>query len=59
MTEVTLFGAIEAIQKILESLPDEEARKEVLAFALKNRCKKCFDYDPSGNFWCCYDSRGN
>ena len=36
----------------------EEMRKAVLERVMKNRCPKCFDYSPSGSFWCCYNSRG-
>lgn len=51
-------AAISVIQGILERLPDEAARKLVLERALDSRCRKCLDYDESGSFWCCYDSRG-
>lgn len=50
--------AYDEIQKILQALPDEEARTTVLFALLTNRCRKCLDYDPQGQFWCCYDSRG-
>lgn len=50
-------GAATAIRAILAQLSEDD-RKMVLGSVLKNRCRKCFDYDPSGHFWCCYDSRG-
>lgn len=50
---------IDAIRKLLEALPSEDERKAVLAAVMKNRCPRCFDYDPQGQFWCCYDSRGD
>jgi len=56
--KVTNQAAYDEIQKILATLPDEEARKTVLFALLINRCRKCLDYDSSGSFWCCYDSRG-
>lgn len=49
----------EAILKMLEALPDERTRIEVLEQVLKNRCRRCLDYDPQGQFWCCYESRGD
>ena len=51
-------AAIKLICVILERLPDEESRKAVLESVLKNRCRKCLDFDASGSFWCCYESRG-
>ena len=56
--EATNQAAYDEIQKILSSLSDDEARKLVLSALLTNRCRKCLDYDESGSFWCCYDSRG-
>ena len=50
---------VDAIRRLLEALPDEAARVEVLAKVLENRCRKCLDYDPNGQFWCCYESRGD
>lgn len=55
---LTNQSAFDEIQKILAALPDEDARKLVLIALLTNRCRKCLDYDESGSFWCCYDSRG-
>jgi hypothetical protein len=55
---MTNQDAYDEIQKILAALPDEDARQLVLTAVLTNRCRKCLDYDPSGSFWCCYDSRG-
>lgn len=54
----TIAPAIDVIRGILERLPDEAARVLVLDRVLKNRCRKCLDYCPSGSLWCCYDSRG-
>jgi hypothetical protein len=51
--------AAEKILRVLESLPDEEARKAVLADVMKHRCPRCFDFSADGSFWCCYDSRGD
>jgi hypothetical protein len=51
-------GVVTAILVLLDALPDDAARVTVLENVLKNRCRKCFDYDPSGQFWCCYHSRG-
>lgn len=56
--EPTHQAAIDEIQKILAALPDDEACKIVLSALLTHRCRKCLDYDESGSFWCCYDSRG-
>lgn len=50
--------AVTLIQEQLDKLPDDSERINVLEAVLKNRCRKCLDYDPSGNFWCCYESRG-
>jgi len=47
------------MQKTLAELPDEEARKEALSQLTEKRCPHCFDYDESGQFWCCYDSKGD
>lgn len=55
--EAAKQATLNAIQKLLDALP-EAARVEVLTAVLKNRCRKCLDYDESGSFWCCYDSRG-
>lgn len=52
------ISTIDAIRRLLEALPDETSRKEVLSAVLENRCKRCLDYDPQGQFWCCHDSRG-
>ena len=57
--ELRTDAVVEVIQVILERLPDEEARKAVLERVLENRCRRCLDYDPSGSFWCCQDSRGD
>jgi hypothetical protein len=51
-------GVVTAIRVLLAALPDDAARALVLERVLENRCRKCLDYDPSGQFWCCYDSRG-
>jgi len=51
--------AVGRIQEALLQLPDEESRKQALEEIMKNRCRKCLDYDPSGQFWCCYESRGD
>jgi hypothetical protein len=51
-------GVATAIRVLLAALPDDAARALVLERVLENRCRKCLDYDPSGQFWCCYDSRG-
>lgn len=51
-------AAHDEIQKILAALPNEDARKLVLSALLTKRCRRCLDYDESGSFWCCYDSRG-
>jgi hypothetical protein len=51
-------ATIAAIQALLEALPDEVTRVAVLGVILQDRCRKCLDHDPSGSFWCCYDSRG-
>jgi hypothetical protein len=56
--ELRTNAAIAVIRGILEQLPDEAARKVVLERVLENRCRKCFDYDADGQFWCCYESRG-
>jgi len=58
-TKLTNQAAYDEIQKIMAMLPDEEARKFILWVLLTNRCRKCLDYDSSGNFWCCYDLRGD
>lgn len=58
LVQLTNQEAYDEIQNILAALPDEEAKKTVLFALLTNRCKKCLDYNPSGQFWCCYDSRG-
>ena len=55
---LTNQAAYDEIMKILASLPDEEARTTVLFALLNKRCRKCFEYDPNEQFWCCYDSRG-
>ena len=52
-------AALTRVREVLDALPDEAARIEVLEEVLKNRCKRCLDYDPRGQFWCCYDSRGD
>jgi hypothetical protein len=57
-TTLTNQAAYDEIQKILAMLPDEDGRKVVLFALLVKRCRKCFDYDPQENFWCCYGSRG-
>lgn len=49
---------IDVIRRFLAALPDEAARIEVLSALLDKRCRKCLDLNPSGQFWCCYDSRG-
>jgi hypothetical protein len=55
----TITGAAAAkIQAILSELPDEEARQLTLQSVMENRCPRCFDYNPRGEFWCCYESRG-
>jgi len=36
-----------------------ETKKKMLEAVLKNHCRQCLDYDPEGQFWCCYDSRGD
>lgn len=46
------------LRAVIDSLPDESARIEVLRALLVNRCPKCLDYDERGQFWCCHDSRG-
>ncbi len=51
-------SALSQIREILAALPDEAARVEVLEQVLEKRCRKCLDYNPQGQFWCCYDSRG-
>lgn len=51
--------AIGRIQEALLQLDDEPARIRVLEIVLKNRCRKCLDRDESGQFWCCYESRGD
>lgn len=50
--------ATDAIRKLLEPLSEND-RKAVLEYVLENRCRTCLDYSPSGDFWCCYDSRGD
>jgi len=50
--------AYDEMVKIMTALPDDEARITVLSALLANRCRKCLEYDPQGDFWCCYDSRG-
>ena len=55
--KLTNQGAYDEIMKIMATLPDEAARTTVLLALLTNRCWKCLNYDPQGNFWCCYDSR--
>lgn len=52
-------ASVARIREILAALPDEAARVEVLRSVLENRCRTCFDYDPRGQFWCCYQSRGD
>lgn len=52
------LAAVVVIKGILERLPDEEARKTVLEHLLKDRCRKCLDFNASGQFWCCVESRG-
>jgi hypothetical protein len=52
-------AAAAKIQAILNELPDEELRQLTLQGAMENRCPKCFDYNPRGEFWCCYESRGS
>lgn len=56
--QLTNQAAYDEIQKILADLPDEEAKKTVLFALLTNRCRRCLDYNPSGQFWCCYESKG-
>ena len=51
--------AYDEIQKILVELPDENARQVVLFALLTKRCRKCFAYDPSEQFECCNNSRGD
>ena len=53
---MTNRAAYDEMKRILDALPDENARTLVLMALLTNRCRKCLDYDSSG--WCCYDSRG-
>lgn len=48
---------VASIREILAVLSEARVR-EVLQAVNENRCPKCFDYDESGHFWCCYDSRG-
>lgn len=55
-TDIAL--AVGRMEEALLQLENDEARKEAIAELLKNRCRKCLDYDPSGQFWCCQDSRG-
>jgi hypothetical protein len=50
--------AVGRIQEALDGLSEDE-RKEALEKVLENRCRKCLDYNPSGQFWCCYESRGD
>ena len=50
-------ASVEVIQGILARLSEQE-RRTVLSRVLENRCRKCLDHDPSGSFWCCYDSQG-
>jgi hypothetical protein len=56
--ERQIDAVVEAIQEALTCLPDETSRKAALARVLENRCRTCLDYDESGSFWCCYESRG-
>jgi hypothetical protein len=58
VTALQTNAAIEVIHGILERLPDEEARKTALEHVLKNRCRTCLDFNASGQFWCCVESRG-
>lgn len=51
-------AAVDVIRGILERLPDEASRQLALMGVLEDRCRKCFDFDPTRNFWCCYGSRG-
>jgi hypothetical protein len=51
-------AAAATIKEILVGLPDEETRQVVLKSVMENRCPRCFDYNASGQFWCCYESRG-
>lgn len=46
------------MKRLLDALPDEDARGVVLMALLTNRCRKCLNYDPSEQFWCCYATRG-
>lgn len=57
-SQATTQGTINEIRRLLDALPDDAARVEALQAILENRCRKCLDYDPQGQFWCCYDSRG-
>lgn len=59
MPENVCEKARDTIQEILRGLPDDESRKVVLRSLLENRCRTCLDHDPQGQFWCCYDSRGD
>lgn len=56
MPELTNQAAYDEIQRVLAKL-DEDAKTTVLFALLVNRCRKCLVYDPTGSFWCCYDSR--
>ena len=56
--KLTHQSAYYKIMNIMEKLPDEDSRQLVLTALLSNRCRKCLEYDPNGQFWCCYDSRG-
>jgi hypothetical protein len=55
---LTNQAVYEEMKRLLDGLPDEASRGVVLMALLTNRCRKCLDYDPSGSFWCCYESRG-
>lgn len=48
-----------AIRALFDALPDETARVEALREVMRDRCPRCFEHDPNGQFWCCYDSRGD
>ena len=54
-----LATPVSRMQAELAALPDEAARIDALKRLTVNRCPKCFDFDASGNFWCCYESRGD
>lgn len=51
-------AALDEIKRLLDAMPDEDDRIRVLTALLAKRCKKCLDYNESGEFWCCHESRG-